>query len=228
MRSGPAAKKICTRNSIRFYSFNGMIRAIAIDDEPIALEVIRQHCRAIPFIQLDADFTDPLAAMAWIKDKPVDLLFLDIRMPDISGLDLLKQMESFELDAVDYLLKPFSAERFLKACQKAKDLLGFRSAAMQDAHIFVKTGYEQVKILLEEIWYVQSAGNYVQFVLGNQKIMTRLTMAETAALLPPADFIRIHRQYIVGRKHINRMDKATVYCHDVPLPVGAGYAMGSR
>lgn len=222
-----------------------MIRAIAIDDEPIALEVVRQHCRAIPFIQLDADFTDPLAAMAWIKNKPVDLLFLDIRMPDISGLDLLKQMDpapltiittahsdhavqSFELDAVDYLLKPFSAERFLKACQKAKDLLGFRSAAMQDAHIFVKTGYEQVKILLEEIWYVQSAGNYVQFVLANQKIMTRLTMAETAALLPPADFIRIHRQYIVGRKHINRMDKATIYCHDVPLPVGAGYAMGSR
>jgi two-component system LytT family response regulator len=223
-----------------------MIRAIAIDDEPIALEVIRQHCRAIPFIQLEASFTDPRAAMAWLKDKPVDLLFLDIRMPDISGLDLLKQInpapltiittahsdhavQSFELDAVDYLLKPFSAERFLKACQKAKDLLGFRSAAMQDAHIFVKTGYEQVKILLDEIWYVQSAGNYVQFVLANQKILTRLTMAETAALLPPADFVRIHRQYIAGRKHINRMDKVTVYCHDVALPVGMGYsAVGSR
>ncbi|MCG2615761.1 LytTR family DNA-binding domain-containing protein [Terrimonas sp. NA20] len=218
-----------------------MIKAIAIDDEPIALEVIRQHCRSIPFIQLEQCFTDPDAAMSWLNDNKVDLLFLDIRMPDISGIDFLKQLnpapptifttahsehavQSFELDALDYLLKPFSTERFLKACLKAKDWLELRSAAKRDAFLFIKTGYEQVKVQLNEIIYIQSAGNYVQFVLqGQKKLLSRSTMAETMAMLPPEDFVRIHRQYIAGKQHISRIEKNTVYCEEMALPVGAGY-----
>jgi DNA-binding LytR/AlgR family response regulator len=220
-----------------------MIKAIAIDDEPIALEVIRQHCRQIPFIQLEACFTDPDEGKKWLDTHDADLLFLDIRMPDISGIDLLKQLkhppltifttahsehavQSFELDAIDYLLKPFSTERFLKACQKANEWIGFRSAAAKDQFLFIKTGYEQVKVPLDQVIYIQSAGNYVQFVLtGQQKILSRSTMAETAAMLPPDDFIRIHRQYIVGRKHITRIDKNQVYCQQTALPVGAGYGI---
>lgn len=218
-----------------------MILAIAIDDEPIALEVIRQHCRQIPFIHLEESFTNPDEAVNWLSSHETDLLFLDIRMPDISGIDLLKKLtpapltifttahsehavQSFELDALDYLLKPFSTERFLKACQKAKDWLELRAAAARDSSLFIKTGYEQVKVLLDEIMYVQSAGNYVQFFLSNQKkILARSTMAETVAMLPPEYFVRIHRQYIVGKKHIRKVDKSNVGLDGISLPVGAGY-----
>jgi len=221
-----------------------MIRAIAIDDEPIALEVIRQHCQHIPFIRLEAGFTNPDEAMSWLDHNDTDLLFLDIRMPDISGIDFLQKLtpapltifttahsehavQSFELDALDYLLKPFSTERFLKACQKAKDWLDMRAAAAKDSSLFIKTGYEQVKVLLDEIMYIQSAGNYVQFVLtGQKKILARSTMAETAAMLPPENFVRIHRQYIVGKKHIRKIDKTSVGLDGVSLPVGAGYGSG--
>jgi two-component system LytT family response regulator len=220
-----------------------MLRAIAIDDEPVALEVIRQHCRNISFIELEATFTNPNEAIAWLQQGQTDLLFLDIQMPDLSGLELLKALQprpvtifttaysehavkGFELDALDYLLKPFSAERFLKACQKAKDLFDLKQAANSgDKHLYIKTGYEQVRINLDELIYVQSAGNYVSFITADQKILSRLTMAETEAMLPASAFVRIHRSYIVSRKHITRLDKNKVYCNDTPLPVGAGYSI---
>jgi DNA-binding LytR/AlgR family response regulator len=220
-----------------------MIKAIAIDDEPIALEVIRQHCSTIPFIQLEQCFTNPDTAMSWLNENKVDLLFLDIRMPDISGIDFLKLLnpapptifttahsehavQSFEMDALDYLLKPFSGERFLKACLKAKEWLELRSSAKKDAFLFIKTGYEQIKVQLDDILYIQSAGNYVQFILkGQKKILSRSTMAETLTMLPPEDFVRIHRQYIVGKRNINRIEKTTVFCDGIALPVGPGYGI---
>lgn len=218
-----------------------MLRAIAIDDEPVALEVIRQHCRSIDFISLEAAFTNPNEAIAWLQQGQTDLLFLDIQMPDLSGLELLKALQprpftifttaysehavkGFELDALDYLLKPFSAERFLKACQKAKELFELKQSAA-GKYLFIKTGYEQVRLNLDELIYVQSAGNYVSFFTAGQKILSRLTMAETEALLPASAFVRIHRSYIVSRKHITRMDKSRVYCNEVVLPVGAGYSV---
>jgi DNA-binding LytR/AlgR family response regulator len=220
-----------------------MLHAIAIDDEPVALEVIRQHCQHIPFIQLEGAFTDPHKAIAWLHQGHTDLLFLDIQMPDLSGLELLKVLQprpitifttaysehavqGFELDALDYLLKPFSAERFLKACQKAKDFYELQQAhSGAHKHIYIKTGHEQVRIGLDELLYVQGAGNYVSFMLAGQKILSRLTMAEAEALLPMRDFIRIHRSYIVSRKHITRLEKNRVMCNDVPLPVGPGYTL---
>jgi DNA-binding LytR/AlgR family response regulator len=218
-----------------------MLRAIAIDDEPVALEVIRQHCRTISFIELEATFTNPNEAIAWLQQGQTDLLFLDIQMPDLTGLELLKLLQprpitifttaysehavkGFELDALDYLLKPFSASRFLKACQKAKELFDLKQAAAGEKHLFIKTGYDQVRLSLDEILYVQSAGNYVSFITPGQKILSRLTMAETEALLPDSAFVRIHRSYIVSRKHITRLEKNKVYCSDIALPVGTGYA----
>ena len=141
-----------------------MLRTIAIDDEPVALQVIQQHCRTIPFIQLEATFTNPIEAISWLQKGQTDLLLLDIQMPDMSGLELLEKLhprpltvfttaysehavQGFELDAIDYLLKPFSAERFLKACQKAKELFDLRnSASPAERSIFIKTGFEQVRV----------------------------------------------------------------------------------
>ena len=219
-----------------------MLKTIALDDEPVALQIIQQHCRNIPFVQLEAVFTNPNEAVSRLREGNTDLLFLDIQMPDISGLELLQGLpqrpltifttaysehavQGFELDAIDYLLKPFSAERFLKACQKAKELFDLRSTASSaEKFIFIKTGTEQVRIAMEDILFVQSAGNYVSFMLKDGKLLSRLTMAETEALLPAPDFIRIHRSYIISRRHINRFEKSKVYCNEFTIPVAPGYA----
>src|SRR5215217_9080555 len=140
-----------------------MLTAIALDDEPLALEVVRSHADKVPFVDLKACFTDAFKAMAYLQQESVDLLFLDIKMPDISGVELMRclnkkpmvifttaysehAVESFELDAVDYLLKPFSLARFTKACNKANELfLPRENANDKKNYLFVKTGYEQVK-----------------------------------------------------------------------------------
>ncbi len=217
------------------------LQAIAVDDEPLALEVVSKLCEAVPFLQLRGCFHNPTAALNMLQSEKVDLLFLDIRMPDISGLDFLKQLnpapltifttahsehavQSFELDAIDYLLKPFSAERFLKACLKAQELFELKSQLVQQNHIIIKQSYEQVKVLLDEIRFIQSAGNYVQFILDQNKILSRLTMAEAEALLPRSMFVRIHRSYIVSRKYINSWNRNSVHLHGRVIPIGNGYA----
>ena len=198
-----------------------MLKAIAIDDEPIALEVVKSLSSKIAFIELLDCFTNAFEAIDFLQKEKVDLIFLDIKMPDISGIDFLKSLshppmiifttaysehavQSFELDAIDYLLKPFSLSRFLKACNKANEQLLFRNkiatALPEPSAIFIKSGYEQIKVEPADILYVESSGNYMQFVLDNRKIASRLTMSEVEALLPALDFIRIHRSYIVSKK----------------------------
>src|SRR6188472_1717186 len=168
------------------------MRAIAVDDEPIALEVVRAHASKVPFLELKAEFTDAFNALEYLQKESIDLIFLDIKMPDISGIDFYNSLSkkplvilttaysehavtSFELDAVDYLLKPFSLSRFIKGCNKAFELYNFRNAAEPADHIYVKTGYEQIKVLYDEILYLEAAGNYVTFVLKDRNILSRST-----------------------------------------------------
>ena len=137
------------------------MKAIAIDDEPIALEVIKAHAAKVPFLDLKATFTDAFQALDYLQKESVDLIFLDIKMPDISGIDFFNSLSkkpllifttaytehavtSFEMDAVDYLLKPFSLARFIKGCNKAFELYQFRNTADTSDHLFIKTGYEQL------------------------------------------------------------------------------------
>jgi two-component system LytT family response regulator len=221
-----------------------MLKAVAIDDEPMALEVIRSLSARIPFLSLEAVFTNAFEAMGYLQREATDLLFLDIKMPDISGIEFLKSynhppmvifttaysehaVQSFELDAIDYLLKPFSQSRFLKACNKAFELYELKrknGAAGMPGHIFIKSGYGQVRVDLDDILYLQSTGNYMQFVLAEEKILSRLTMAEVEALLPVMDFIRIHRSYMVARRKVTRIEKGSIWVRDRELPIGAGYA----
>jgi DNA-binding LytR/AlgR family response regulator len=221
-----------------------MLKAIAIDDEPIALEVIRKLSEKISFIDLSASFTDAFKAINYLQQERVDLLFLDIRMPDISGIDFLKSLpdppmvifttaysehavQSFELDAIDYLLKPFSAARLLKACNKAHEQYELRKKALTARDdlpaIYIKSGYEQLKLELGSLLYVESNGNYVQFITEHQKITSRLTMAEAEALLPASSFIRIHRSFIIARQKIIKFDKNSVWIGKTAIPVGTGY-----
>jgi len=220
-----------------------MLKAIVIDDEPQALEVIKELTQKVTFIELKAYFTDCFEAMTYLQEHPIDLLFLDINMPDISGIQFLKTIpdppmvifttaysqyavEGFELNAIDYLLKPFSLTRFLKACNKAYEQYQLKHKVKGDAKlpaVFIKSGYEQIKVELEDILYAEGSGNYVQFVSAQNKVASRLTMAEAEALLPSSHFIRVHRSYIVALKHITKTDRKSVWIKQVELPVGPAY-----
>ncbi|WP_324680559.1 LytTR family DNA-binding domain-containing protein [Hymenobacter sp. GOD-10R] len=222
-----------------------MMRAIALDDEPVALEVIQLLAQKVSVLDVTAYFTDCFAASEYVRHHPVDLVFLDINMPDMSGLEWLRSIaspplvvfttaysehavQSYELNAVDYLLKPFSAARFLLACHKAYDQYTVRhqgpSRLSASTALFLKSGYEQIRVLLQDILYVESQGNYVQFITTGQKVLTRLTMQEVAQLLPAHAFVRIHRSYFVAKNHITKLDRTTVWVHHVALPIGPGFA----
>src|SRR5476651_113414 len=200
-----------------------MLKAIAIDDEPLALAVVHSHAGKVPFIELKAEFTDAFKAMEYLQREAVDLIFLDIKMPDISGLEFYNSLNkkplvifttaysehavsSFELDAVDYLLKPFSLARFIKACNKAYELFNLRNAVKDKDHLFVKTGYDQVRIAFADLHYLEATGNYVTFVLADKKVVSRMTITECDSVLPEAQFIRIHRSFIAAKAKIEKIE----------------------
>lgn len=217
------------------------MKSIAIDDEPLALEVIRSHAAKVPFIELEAVFTNAFEGLDYLQKHPIDLLFLDIKMPDISGIEFYNTLRQkpmvifttaysehavtgFDLDAVDYLLKPFSLARFLKACTKANEIFQLRSSGKPADHIFIKTGYEQVKVMFDDILYLEAEGNYISFITRNGKLLTRMTFAEVENLLPHGDFTRIHRSYIAAKNHIDKIERGQVIIKGVALPVGESYS----
>jgi two-component system, LytTR family, response regulator len=218
------------------------MKAIAVDDEPMALEVIRSHASKVTFLELKAEFTDAFKALEYLQHEPVDLIFLDIKMPDISGIEFFNSLSkkpllifttaytehavtSFEMDAIDYLLKPFSLARFLKACNKAFELHNFRNEAKESDHIYLKTGYEQVKVMYDDILYIEATGNYVTFVMkDNKKILSRSTFAEAINLLPENRFVRTHRSFLVAATKIDKIERHQVTIGKLTVPVSEAYA----
>jgi two-component system, LytTR family, response regulator len=214
--------------------------SIAIDDEPLALEVIRSHAAKVPFLELNEVFTDAFKALDYLQHNQVDLIFLDIKMPDISGIEFYNTLTKkpmvifttaysehavtgFELDAVDYLLKPFSLTRFLKACTKANEFYQLKTSNKITDHIFIKTGYEQVKVMFDEILYLEAEGNYISFVTKSNRLLTRMTFMEVENLLPHGNFIRIHRSFIAAKNHIDKIERYQVFIKGVAIPVGDSY-----
>lgn len=223
-----------------------MIKAIAIDDEPFALEVIRSLAAKVPFMQIAAYFTDAFAAIDYLAKEPVDLIFLDIKMPDISGIELMESLQqkplvifttaysehavtSYELNAIDYLLKPFAFTRFLKACNKAHELLLLKHKNTHVAdNIFIKAGYEQIKIVFNELLYLEGAGNYMSFIMSDgRRIMSRLTIAEVVSLLPADIFARVHRSYIVNKNKVDRIERHQLHIEKNVIPVGGAFDAGA-
>jgi DNA-binding LytR/AlgR family response regulator len=221
------------------------LQAIAIDDEPFALEVVKNLLEEIPFIQLKACFTKPVEAIRFLQENKIDLLFLDIKMPGLSGIEFIRSLpnapmvifttaysehavQSFELDALDYLLKPFSFSRLLKACNKALELQQMKANSKQASSeqlpvIFIKSGYEQIRINLNDLQYAESIGNYVRLHLDGQPVMSRLTMTEAEALLPVQAFVRVHRSFIVAKNRITKVDKRSIWLHETEIPIGISY-----
>lgn len=219
--------------------------AIALDDEPIALDIVSAHASKVPFLELQATFTNPFHALKHLQENKTDLIFLDIKMPDISGIDFFKTLsnppmvifttaysehavKSFELDAIDYLLKPFSIQRFLKACNKAQELYSLRNkSANVDpiSSIFIKDGYEQIKVQLDDMLYIEASGNYTQIHLSNNKLLSsRIPLNELQLLLPAKKFIRTHRTFIVAKNKVTKFDRSQVWIGDQMIPIGLTYA----
>ncbi|GAB3923023.1 LytR/AlgR family response regulator transcription factor [Mucilaginibacter myungsuensis] len=220
-----------------------MIKAIAVDDEPLALEVIRSHAGRVPFLQMAGYFTNAFEAIDFMARERMDLLFLDIKMPDISGIELMEGLQqkpmvifttayaehavtSYELNATDYLLKPFSYPRFLKACHKAHEQLQLKQGnkpAVADS-VFVKTGYEQVKIMFDELLYLEGGGNYMSFVMADGRtILSRLTMTDALALLPAELFARVHRSYIINKSKVDKIERHQLHLGGQTVPVGSAF-----
>lgn len=209
--------------------------AIAIDDEPQALEVLRRLSEKIPFLDLKQTFTDALEALDYLQQNPVDLVFLDIKMPDISGLDWAKGLsvrpliifttayqeyaaESYELEAVDYLVKPIAFNRFLKAVNRAAQL----NQQQLPTFTFVKSGHQYVRINFDELSYLQGASNYVDFFLKNKKITVRMKLTDAAQLLPE-NFIQIHRSNLVNLAHVELVEHNHVVVLGERLSIGQAY-----
>lgn len=218
-----------------------MIKALAIDDEPLALSVIENFCAQIDYIDLQKTFTKPNEALKHLKKFPVDLLFLDIHMPSLSGLDFYKNIEQntmvifctahgqyavegFNLNALDYLLKPFTFERFTQAAEKARDYFDQKSNQKMSDYIFVRADYSLQKINLADILYIEALDDYLKIYIDKQKtIVARMTMKLMQEKLPSTDFIRVHRSFIIPINKVESFKNKTLQILDKKIPVGNSY-----
>lgn len=216
-----------------------MLKAIAIDDEPSALTIIKSHADKVSFLELIATFTNPFQGIEYINDHAPDVIFLDINMPDISGLQLLKNLtkkpliifttahseyavKSYEIEAVDYLLKPFDYARFLLAVTKVKEKLN-QTVKPTNPFFFVNTGNQKQRIFYEDIHYLEGEGNYVNYYTTKGKVMVRSTIKKTVASLPQKQFIQLHRSYLVALSWIDKIEDNHVFIENKRIPIGATY-----
>lgn len=219
------------------------IRFIVIDDEPPAIQVIKTYAQQFPGLQLQHTFTDAVSAAEYLRNSRVDLIFLDINMPDINGLDLARGLTSrpmiifttaykqyafddFELDAIDYLLKPIPFHRFEKAVQKAQQHSGQQLLPATTESLLVYSSYHMVKIPLHEIIYIESLEDYIRIHLTQQApVLTLMTLKKMQEKLPAARFRRIHRSYIVAVDKIKSViNRKVKLCSLAELPVSDSYS----
>ncbi|MBE7171379.1 MAG: response regulator transcription factor [Williamsia sp.] len=220
------------------------IKCIAIDDEPLALQLIREYIKRFPAFKLLHTFDDAIAGAEYLRNHAVDLLFIDINMPDITGLELVKSLQTkpaiifttaykkfaidgFDLNALDYLLKPISFERFEKAAEKVLDYLEFRDVQKktQEQALFVRAEYQLVKINLHEIEYIESFEDYIKIHRTDEKpVMTLMTLKNMLEKLPPDQFQRVHRSYVVSLSKIRSIVNRKIRLTAAEIPISDSYA----
>jgi DNA-binding LytR/AlgR family response regulator len=225
-----------------------MISCIAIDDEPLALELILNYCYRIDFLELKKTFTKPSEALIYLSKFPVDLLFLDIQMPDISGIDFYKSLnrdmpvifttafseyavEGFNLSAVDYLLKPIRFGRFEQAVIKTKEYIDFQNnkSSTPNKFLVVRSGYKLMKIAFSDILFIQGLDNYVRIFIDQSKpVMSRVSMKDISAKLPRESFERVHRSYIVNLEKVNSYRGRKIQIGNRQIPVGISFENGVK
>lgn len=221
-----------------------MIRCIAVDDSPLALDLLESYIGQVKDLTLERKCTNAIEAADVLNKKEIDLIFLDIQMPDITGIEMLKSLrvrpkvifttaypdyavEGFNLDVTDYLLKPFSFERFEKAVNKVRaQLEAERSHEAQERehnYIYIRSGYDTIKLSLDDILYVEAMKDYVRFVTKQQKVLALKSMKEVIAELPEEQFIRVHRSFIVPRAKISRVSPQKIFVDTYEIPIGESF-----
>lgn len=220
-----------------------MINAIAIDDEPLALTVIQSLCNRNENINLQKTFTQPNEALKHLRKFPADLIFCDIQMPAMTGINLVKSLQqntmvifttafseyavtSYELNAIDYLLKPINQKRFNQAITKAQDYFNYLNNKEHsvEANIFIRSDFSLVKIPLADILYIEGLADYLKIHIKDRKaVMARMPMKEIMERLPSADFIRVHRSFILPFSKIEAVRGTTIFIGDNEFPIGRTY-----
>lgn len=221
------------------------IKCVAIDDEPLALELIKQYIEKFPTLKLMRSFTDAVSGAEYLRNNTIDLLFIDINMPDITGIDLVRSLqvkpltifttaykkfafEGFELEAIDYLLKPIDFERFKKAVNRAVEFQQYKQNAPKekDDSLFVRSEYRMVKIPLHDIEYIESLEDYIKIhIAGQRPVMSLMTLKTVLEKLPAGQFRRIHRSYIVPVNKVKSiLNRKVQLSNNVELPVSNNYS----
>lgn len=218
-----------------------MLKAIALDDEPLALEVLQSFCNQMEEISLEKTFTKSEDAFKYLKKYPVDLLFLDINMPSISGIDFYKKLphktmvifttayseyavEGFNLSATDYILKPFTFSRFQQAVEKAHSQWKLQNQNPEQLYLFIRADYSLIKILFSDILFIEGLDDYLKIHIRNQKtVVARMTLKVILEKLPSPEFVRVHRSFIVPISKIDKVRNKIIYINDEEIPVSASY-----
>lgn len=223
------------------------VKCLIVDDEPLAIEVIKAHIEKIDSLEIVSTCQNAIEAFEVLKSKKIDLIFLDIQMPGMTGTELLRSLhnppkvimttayreyaiESYELDVVDYLLKPISFERFFKAINKyfqsvTDDVIihSPSSVPCEEGFIYIRSNKKVFKILLRDILYVESLKDYLRIYTHNKPVVTKYTISAFEERLPANQFVRIHRSFIVSLDHISSFTANTIEVADKELPIGRSY-----
>ena len=226
-----------------------MLTCMVIDDEPLAIKLLEGHINKVSFIELQASFSDPLKALAALNNTTVDLIFLDIQMPQLNGIQFMQVLQNkaqviitsayqeyaidgFDYNVTDYLLKPLSFERFYKAAEKAyrikfplmekpKPLIDFYPAT--GGYVFIKVETKIVRVELDDIYYIEGLKNYVSIYTKQQRIVTLQVLRQLEEMLPANRFVRIHKSYIIALDKIVTIEKQQALIKEKLIPIGNTY-----
>ncbi|HTF21895.1 MAG TPA: LytTR family DNA-binding domain-containing protein [Chryseolinea sp.] len=219
------------------------LSCIIVDDEPVARKILQEFSEQVPYLDVSGKFESAMKAEEFLANNQPDLIFLDIEMPKVSGLQMLKRihlesmvilttafpqyaLDGYELDIIDYLLKPFALHRFLKAVQKAKDFYEMKTqsgSAAPPSYIFIKSDKRIEKVELSDILYAEVLGNYMTIHTDRKTIIAYLTMKSLQSQLSPTDFIKIHQSFLVNRSKIESVEGNDLRVGTKSLPISRNY-----
>ncbi len=227
--------------------FTLMMRCIAIDDEDLALELLVDNISKVPYLELVQQFNNPLQAMHFLQKEKIDLVFLDIQMPGLTGLQLIRSLsykpmfilvtayekyalDGYSLDVVDYLVKPVPLDRFIQACNKALEwhelkTKGGSTKEETPGYFFINADYSYVKVVYADIMYVEGLKDYIKIHLksSSKPIVTRMSMKALEDQLPVKMFLRVQKSYIVSKEYISAIRKNSIFIGSIEIPVGENY-----
>ncbi len=226
-----------------------MLKCLVVEDEPLAIKLLQDHIGKVSFLELAGTYTNPLEALIAFNNQSIDLIFLDIQMPQLNGVQFMQLLqnrsmviitsayqeyaiEGFEHNVVDYLLKPISFERFYRAVEKAYTLKhpSVKLTASPEiypvtgGYIFIKTGTKTMRVELDDVLYIEGLKNYVSIYTKTQRIISLQTMKQLEEIFPLNRFIRVHKSYIIALDKINSIERQEIYIKDKVIPIGSTYS----